>query len=264
MFTRNQRTIINEVSCSGKVSDKDCTISTINFLPAKVNTGIVFKRVDLKQNNEIKAIYSNIEKNGHRGIGLRNEFGVNIYNVEHIMSAIWGSNIDNLIVEVNCAELPITDGSTEPLLFLLKSAGFKEFDKERKTLEIKKEIKVKSKNGSISIKPSKSFIINMDMNLKSGIELKESFSFDFSTSPYKDTISRARSFYLKEDVKNIDTKEYRHNSEFARHEILDCIGALYLSGHFMLAEVNCINGDYDLYNDLLQKIFENKENYKIV
>jgi len=264
MFVKNQRTIANSVSCNGRVSNKNCIISTVNFLPAKANTGIVFKRVDLKKNNIIKAIYSNIEKDNHRGITLVNKFGVKIYNVEHIMSAIWGSNIDNLIVEVNCAEIPITDGSTEPLLFLLRSAEFKELNAKRRVLEIEKEIEVKSKDSLISIKPSKSFIINMNMNLKSDIKLKESFSFDFLILPYKDTISRARSFYLKEDTKNIDTKEYRHDLEFARHEILDCIGALYLSGYFMFAEINCTNGNYDLYGDLLNRIFENKENYRII
>ena len=264
MFIGKQNTIANKVSCSGKTAHDTCPMSTITFLPAEANTGIIFKRTDLKKNNEIKAVYKNIKRDGRVGITLANKFGVEVFNIEHVMSAIWGQAIDNLIVEVDCPEVPITDGSTEPLLFLLKSAGHKELKEQRKVLEIKKEIKVKSDKGEISIKPLKSFIINMALNSKSGEELNESFTFDYSTSPYKDTISRARSFYLENDGKIIDEEDYRHSAEFARHEILDCIGSLFLSGYFKLGEINCVNGDYDLYSDLLEAIFESEDNYGIV
>jgi UDP-3-O-[3-hydroxymyristoyl] N-acetylglucosamine deacetylase len=263
MFVGNQRTIINEVSCSGKTLCKKYSISKIKFLPAEANTGIVFRRTDLKKNNEIKAIYNNIKRDDRVGVTLVNEAGVEVFNVEHIISAVWGNNIDNIIIEVNCPELPIVDGSTEPLLFLLKSSGFRELDEVRKILEINKEITVEHKGKKIAIKPSRSFIINMEMSLKGGGKLNENFSFDYSTLPYKDTISRARSFYLEYNKRNIDKKDYRHSEEFARHEILDCIGVLYLAGYFMLAEVDCLNGDYELYCDLIEKIFESEENYKI-
>lgn len=264
MFIGKQRTISYPVSCTGEVLSCKDSKSNITFVPAEANTGVVFRRVDLKKNNEIKAIYSNIKKDDHVGVTLANKFGVEVFNVEHIMSAIWGNEIDNIVIEVDCAGLPIVDGSTEPILFLLASAGFKELEVQRKLLVLKKEITVKNKSGEISIKPSKGFVVNMDMNLKGGGKLKESFSFDYSVSPYKDTISRARSFYLEDNFKAIDKKDYRHSSEFARHEILDLIGALYLTGYYMNAEIDCANGDYNLYSELLGKIFENEENFEIV
>jgi UDP-3-O-[3-hydroxymyristoyl] N-acetylglucosamine deacetylase len=264
MFIGMQKTIENSVSCNGKVLCGEHTVSTVNFLPAEKDMGIVFRRIDLKKDNEIKAIYSNIKKDNHIGITLANEAGAEIFDVEHIMSAMWGNEIDNIIIEVDCPELPDIDGSTEPFSFLLKSGGYKQSKQGRKILALKKEIKVKDKNCEIYIKPSQSFIINMDMNIKGEQKLKESFSFDYSRYPYKDTLSRARSFHLESGMKVIEPKDYRHSYEFAKHEILDCIGAMYLAGYFMSCEINCVNGNYELYSELLKEIFSDKKNYEFI
>lgn len=264
MFSGKQRTIVNKVSCSGSTLCKK-NKSTVNFLPAKVDTGIIFKRIDIKgKNNEVKAIYSNIANNGNRGITIANKDGVKVSNVEHILSVVWGSMIDNLIIEVDCQELPIVDGSTEPFLFLIQSAGIKTLEKQRKIIEIKKEIEIKEDNRKVSIKPSRSFIVKMDVDLNGNGKFKESFVFDNSIQPYKDTISRARSFSLEYKAKEVDKANYIHKSEFAKHKILDCTGAFYLAGYYIQGEIECLNSGCDLYEGLLKKIFADEENFAII
>lgn len=288
MFVGNQRTITHAISCSG-TSLYSGLKSKMTFKPAEENTGVVFVRKDVKgKNNKILAHYKNINTKKNHGTTIVNKDKVEVSAIEHVMSAIWGSKIDNIIVELNSPEPPVVDGSTEPFLFLLKSAGFKQQEAKRKILKIKKEIVVEGKGCKILIKPSESFIVQANIEFQNKCDLNDTFVFNVSTQPYKDIISRARTFFfenntetaerrgakndgifsnaiiLSNEGKILNKTGFRYKSELAKHKILDLIGDVFLAGYYILGEIDSVCSDHALHHKLLKSIFSRKGNYEIV
>lgn len=283
-----QHTITNSISCSG-IGVHSGKISTLTFHPLETDKGIIFKRVDITdRNNIIKANYQNIHKTT-LGTTLINEDNVEIATIEHLMAALWGANIDNCLIEIDNVEIPVFDGSSEPFIFLLQSAGIQKQNKHRKFLKILKKVFVKNESNSneSSIEPNSNFIIDFTINFMSKAIGKQTYNFNNSNDSFLKNISRARTFGHRNEVeymhknnlalggslenavvvdneKVLNPEGLRYHDEFVRHKILDCIGDLYLAGIPILGKFSGHKSGHDLNSKLLNKIFSDESNYQII
>ena len=155
MNNLNQKTILKTISFEG-VGLHTGLNTKVKLLPAKDNEGIVFKRIDLKNNNIIKANFKNVSS-AKLCTTLKNDFGATVSTVEHLMAAFYITGIDNIMVELNNSELPIMDGSSKEFMTLIEKSGLKKQFSKRKYLKILKEINYRDNEKSISVKPSGNF-----------------------------------------------------------------------------------------------------------
>ena len=281
----NQKTIKNNVSFSGIALHSGLNVN-VNIKPADPDTGIIFKRVDLKTNNLVYPNFMNVS-NTSLNTTVENEFGVKVSTIEHLMGALFGLGIDNAIVEIDNEEVPILDGSAKIFIEKIISAGFKISTSPIKIIKINKEVKFSEGERSITIKPS-TLNLDIDFEIKYKNEIignqknKLKIFEDDLTEVYN-----ARTFCLYEDIELIrknglakggslenaivvkgnqilNSEGLRNKNEFVNHKILDCIGDLYTSGYRIIASVICSRGGHYLTNQLLRKVFSNKENFSIL
>ena len=154
MYEIYQKTLSKSVSFTG-VGLHTGKSATIIIYPAKEDTGITFKRVDLKKNNLVKANFSNVTS-AKLCTTLENKHGVKVSTVEHLLAALYIAGIDNAIIEIDGEEVPIMDGSAKIFLHSLKDIEIKELPKKRKYLKVLKKIKLEDGNRTISIEPTNS------------------------------------------------------------------------------------------------------------
>ena len=283
--------ILNQKTISDKISFEGVGIHTgkkvkINIIPASPNTGIIFKRVDLIKNNIIIANYANVT-NTLLCTTISNEYGVSVSTIEHLMGAFYGIGIDNAIVEIDSFEMPILDGSARFFLQEIKRVGIKHSDQPIKIIKINKNIKIEDDQKFISIERSnvtseiefeikyKNNLINVQKNKVNILEDNLIDIFNSRTFCLYEDIEKLKKLNLgkggsldnaiviKED-KLLNSTGLRNDKEFVNHKILDCMGDLFLSGHKIIGSVKCSQGGHKLTNELLRKIFNDKENYSLI
>lgn len=279
-----QRTIKNSVSARG-ITLHSGVISNITLKPAKIDTGIIFRRVDLG-NKEIKAHNDNVSE-VMLCTSLQNQ-EVKIATVEHLLSALSSLGIDNLIIEIDSDEIPIMDGSASPFIFLIEAAGIKKQEAHKHFFIIKKEIYVEKDNCWAKLKPFDGFKVTVEIDFKHKL-IKESgqkLSLDFSTESYLKEISRARTFGHMSDVqkmqsnnlalgasvdnaialdkdKLIEGQSLRYKNEFVKHKILDVIGDLYLLGGNLIGAYEGYRTGHALNDMLLNALLKDKDALEI-
>jgi len=279
-YMLKQRTLKKAISATG-VGLHNGEKVTLTLRPAAANTGIVFKRVDLPQPNEIVAtahavhdtrLCSALEANGAR-----------VATVEHLMSALAGLGIDNVYVDVDAAEIPIMDGSAGPFVYLLQEAGIAELPAAKKFIRIKKTVEVKEQDKWARFEPYHGFKIDFTIAFNhpvfehSGCQVK----IDFATDSYIQKISRARTFgfmheveYLRsnglarggsldnavvlDEYRVINTDGLRYDDEFAKHKVLDAIGDLYMLGHPILGAFYAYKSGHALNNQLIRALIQDE------
>ena len=281
----NQKTIKNSVSLSGIGLHSGQAVD-ICIKPSGPNTGIIFKRIDLKNNNLIYPNFSNVS-NTFLNTTISNEFGVKVSTIEHLMGALFGLGIDNAIIEINNEEVPILDGSAKEFVEKIIESGLENSNAPIKIIKINKKVEFKDGSRFISIEPSKlSLDINFELKYKNSVIGNQKNQINVYEDDLSD-IFKSRTFCLYEDIEEIkkngfakggslenaivvkdneilNKKGLRNSTEFVNHKILDCIGDLYTSGYRMIASVNCSQGGHYLTNQLLRKVFENKENFSLI
>ena len=285
MSNLNQKTVKKQINFTG-VGLHSGQIANICIKPSNPNTGIVFKRVDLKDNNLIFPNFSNVS-NTSLNTTISNESGATVSTIEHLMGALFGLGIDNALVEIDKEEVPILDGSAKKFIEKIIAVGLEVSNAPIKIIKINKKIEINEGERTISITPSK-LSLDIDFELK----YKNSVIGDQrnKVNVYEDDLQEifnSRTFCLYEDIEMIKEKGLakggsldnaivvkentilnedglRNPKEFVNHKILDCIGDLYTCGYRMLASITCSQGGHYLTNKLLRKIFENKENFSIV
>jgi UDP-3-O-[3-hydroxymyristoyl] N-acetylglucosamine deacetylase len=286
MISIAQKTINHKISCNGVGLHSGSTV-TMTLHPAPCDSGIIFKRTDVEPEKQIiRANYKNVTET-NLGTTLTNEFGVKISTIEHLMAAIWGCGIDNLIIEINANEAPIMDGSSKPLVFLIECAGINIQDAPRRFVEILKTVRVEEKDKFIEVKPANEFGLELDIDFDSAHIGEQKFSYNQSNISFKNDISRARTFGFKHEIDYlhsiglakggtldnailvgeegiINEGKLRYENEFARHKALDFIGDIYLAGHYILGHFTAFKPGHGINNKILQKIFENQENWRLV
>ena len=284
MSILNQKTISEPIKFSG-IGLHTGKPADMKILPSEPNTGIVFKRVDLKSNNIIIPNLFNVSST-MLCTTISNRHGIKVSTVEHLLAAMYGLGVDNAIIEINSEEVPILDGPAKEFVDLFLHVGFKESNSPIKLIKIEKQVTIKEGKKYISINKSK---VSLDIDF----EIKYSNSI-ISTqrncvSVYEDDLKdiyNSRTFCLYKDVENlkknglgkggsldnaivVDSNKIlnedglRNKLEFVNHKILDCIGDLYLSGYKIIGSIKCSQGGHKLTNELLRKVFEDKSNFSI-
>ena len=285
MSALNQKTLKEKINFSG-IGLHSGKKAQVCIKPSEPNTGIVFKRVDLKNNNLVTPNFANVS-NTSLNTTISNEFGVKVSTIEHLMGALFGLGVDNVIIEVDNEEIPILDGSAKEFIQKIIKVGLKISDAPIKIIKINKKIEFKDGQRKISIEPSK---LNLDIDFEIKYENPIIGNQRNKIKVYEDNLEdifNSRTFCLYEDIEKIknnglakggslenaivvkekkilNDEGLRNLKEFVNHKILDCIGDLYTCGYRMIGSVSCSQGGHYLTNQLLRKVFKNKENFSIV
>jgi UDP-3-O-[3-hydroxymyristoyl] N-acetylglucosamine deacetylase len=271
-----QRTLKNSIRATG-VGLHTGTKIYMTLRPAEPDSGIVFRRVDLDPPVDIPARASNV---GETFLGTTlGEGEARVSTVEHLLSALAGLGIDNCIVEVSAAEVPIMDGSAGPFVFLLQSAGIAEQSAPKRFVRVLKAVEVHDKDKWARFTPYDGFKVNFEIEFDHPIFKRHlsKASMDFSTTSYLKEVSRARTFGFMRDLETMrahnlalggnldnaivldDSKVLnegglRYEDEFVKHKILDAIGDLYLLGHSLIGEFTGFKSGHGLNNRLLRTL----------
>src|SRR5210317_671573 len=280
-----QKTIKNNVSFNGVALHSGLDVN-ICIKPAEPNFGIVFKRVDFKENNLVYPNFMNVT-NTSLNTTIENEFGVKVSTIEHLMGALFGLGIDNALIEIDNEEVPILDGSAKDFIEKIISSGLVVSESPIKIIKINKEIKFTDGERFIFIEPSTlSLDIDFELKYKNSIIGNQRNKINVYTDNLKDILS-SRTFCLYEDIefikknglakggslknaivvkddKILNEEGLRNPKEFVNHKILDCIGDLFTSGYRMIASITCSQGGHYLTNQLLRKVFQDKQNFSIL
>ena len=282
MLKKNQKTIRENIELKGIGLHSGVQVSLI-IKPSKVNTGIRFKRVDLKENNIIKADFKNVV-DPVLCTKLENTNGASISTVEHLMAAFYGEGIDNALVEVDAPEIPIMDGSSVDFVEAIRSVGVEDQTEPKKFIKVLKKVEVKDGQKFISIEPlEQDLIIDFEIIFNNPLIRTRRKEFKFSDDNLS-PIYNSRTFCLYEDIDNIkkmglakggsldnaivvqgekilNEDGLRNRHEFVYHKILDCLGDIMLSGNRIFGHIKTSQGGHALTNKLLKKFFSEKSNW---
>jgi len=260
--------------------------SKIKILPADENYGIAFKRIDLKENNIIKANFENVSS-AKLCTTIQNNFKISISTVEHLLAALYITGIDNALIEINASEVPIMDGSSKEFVETILKVGVKEQNKKRKYIKILKKFEFKENEKFISLEPNSSGLsVDFELVYTNQIIGRQRNQINFSDKDLFNVYT-SRTFCLFEDVEQIkkiglakggsldnaivvkdneilNSSGLRNNKEFVNHKILDLAGDFLLSGYRILGSVICTQGGHNLSNLFLRNLLKDKSNYSIV
>lgn len=281
-----QRTLKSLVRATGVGLHSGAKVMLV-LRPARPDTGIVFRRVDLDPAVDIAA--NPLTVGDTRMASCLEKDGAKVATVEHLMSALAGLGIDNLYVDVDAPEIPIMDGSAAPFVFLLQSAGIEEQNAAKKFVRIKKTVEVREGDKWARLSPYEGFRLNFSIVFnhpavdKTGGEV----TIDFADNRYVQEVARARTFGFMQDIEALRDQglalggslenaivmdEYRvlnadglrYANEFAKHKVLDAVGDLYLIGHPLLAEFSAHKSGHALNNKLLRAVLADAEAWEYV
>ena len=285
MSLLSQKTIARKISISGIGIHTGYKVD-VEILPSSPNSGIIFKRIDVKKNNIVIPNFANVS-DVTLCTTISNQFGIKVSTVEHLMAAFYGLGIDNAIIELNSQEVPILDGSAKEFVRLIKEAGIKVSDVPIKLIKINKKIEVYEGDKFVSIDKS-NVALEIDFEIKYENELiKKQKNKVNIYEDNLDDIYNSRTFCLFEDIqklnklglgrggslenaivvknnKLLNQNGLRNDLEFVNHKILDCMGDLYLTGYRMVGSLVCSQGGHSLTNKLLRKIFSDNKNYSLI
>ena len=280
-----QKTLSEKVSFKG-IGLHSGKSSSINLLPANGDEGIIFKRIDLKNNNIIKANFCNVSS-ARLCTTLENDQGIKVSTVEHLLAAFYIIGIDNVIVEINNEEVPIMDGSSKDFIDSLKKVQLTTQDKKRKYLKISKKIELVDGKRKISIEPNEeSLQVDFQLNYENQVIGNQKNVIDFQKDNLDDVIS-SRTFCLFEDIEKIkkfglakggsldnaivvdndkvlNKNGLRNEKEFVNHKILDLAGDFVLSGYRIIGKVICYQGGHELTNLFLRKLFNTESTFQLI
>jgi UDP-3-O-[3-hydroxymyristoyl] N-acetylglucosamine deacetylase len=280
----NQKTIKQSISLNG-VGLHTGEEANLVINPAEPNTGIVFKRTDLKENNVIIPNVFNVSSAAFCTT-ISNQNGVSVSTIEHLMGALYGMGVDNACIEIDNQEIPILDGSAKLFVEAISRVGLKVSEAPIKIIKIEKKIEFNDGKKTISFEPSKiSLDIDFELKYENDLigtqrNLIKVYESDLTN------VYNSRTFCLFEDVKKLkemglakggaldnaivvkdkevlNKEGLRNEKEFVNHKILDCMGDLYLAGYKIIGKLVCSQGGHKLTNQLLRKVLSDNSNYSL-
>lgn len=282
----NQRTINQIISMTGIGLHSGEPVN-LEFHPQPINTGIVFERSDIIGSTPIPAsgfLVQDTMMSSNLVFG-----GIRVGTVEHLLSAIAGLGVDNLLIRVSAAEIPIMDGSAAPFVTLLLQAGLCEQDSPKKFLKIVRPVRVKVDDKWAELRPFNGFELNFEIDFDHPAFNKDlqHAQFCFSTENFIEQLSPARTFgflndiealrrnnlarggsmdnaIVIDDAKILNVEGLRFADEFVRHKILDALGDLYLIGYPLLGRFNAYKSGHALNNLLVREILSDPNNFEVV
>jgi len=281
----NQKTLSKSINFEGIGLHSGKQVK-LTIHPSNPDTGIIFKRVDLDNNNLIYPNFANVT-NTSLNTTISNESGIKVSTIEHLMGALFSAGIDNALIEINNEEVPILDGSAKVFINKILNTELKVSNNPIRIIKINKKVEFKDGEKQISIEPSKlSLDIDFELKYKNPVIGNQRNKINVYTDDLKDILN-SRTFCLFEDIELIkksglakggslenaivvkddiilNKNGLRNPKEFVNHKILDCIGDLYTSGYRIIGRVKCSQGGHYLTNKILRKLFSNHENFSII
>ncbi|MDO4642561.1 MAG: UDP-3-O-acyl-N-acetylglucosamine deacetylase [Cardiobacteriaceae bacterium] len=279
-----QRSIRHPISGSGIGVHSGKRVD-IRFLPANMDCGIIFRRVDLTPPVEIPA-NALLVKDTQLCTALVDGNGVRVATIEHLMSALAGLGIDNIVIELNAPEVPIMDGSAAPFVFLLQQAGIRELDAIKRFIQIRTPVEVREGDKWARLSPFAGCRFDFTIEFDHPVfrHRNNTTRLDFSTRRYIRDISRARTFgflrdieYLQshgltlgggldnavvvDDYRVLNEQGLRFDDEFVRHKLLDAVGDLYLLGAPLLGHYQGYKSGHGLNNKLCLALLQTSESW---
>jgi len=281
-----QRTLKNVIRATGVgIHTGEKVYMTLR--PAAVNTGIIFRRVDLDPVAEIPATATNVGDTSMSTTLVQD--GVRVSTVEHLLSAMAGMGIDNAYVDVSAAEVPIMDGSAGPFVFLIQSAGIEEQSSAKRFIKILKPIEIRRDDKWARFDPHDGFKVSFKIDFNHPVFKSHTSyaSVNFSTTSFLKEVSRARTFGFMRDLEMLRDRNLvlggsmdnavvlddyrvlnedglRYEDEFVKHKVLDAIGDLYLLGHGLIGAYSGFKSGHELNNLLLRKLLEQPDAWEEV
>ena len=258
----------------------------MKIYPAHEDTGVVFRRKIGKKIISIKADYRNV-KSTRLCTLLSDSDGNSVSTVEHILSALYALEIDNVIIELTSNEIPVYDGSALDFVKKIKEVGVEEQESFKKYIKIKKNIEVKSGNKYVRVCPFDNTLISTEINYDHKLIGKQSISVMLTPQIYESQICKARTFGFLKDVENLrknglalggslenaivldensvlNKSGLRYSDEFVRHKLLDFIGDISLSGYRILGSFFSSHPGHEINNQLLKTVFQSPNNWELV
>ncbi len=270
-----EQTIAAPLSFSGIGLHSGVPVS-MRLLPATAGSGVVFRRTDL-DNFEIPATGRNVAKVSYATSLMRQ--GVLISTTEHLLSALTGLSIDNVIVELDNLELPILDGSAYPYVSAIQQTGTRAQRRRREYLRILKPLEIREGNKFLGVYPGDGYSISYAIEFPAPIH-RQQLSIDLADSTYGAAIARARTFGFREDEQKlrdmglirgassecailvaggcVSNGPLRFPDEFVRHKILDLIGDLALAGHQILGRVVAERAGHAMHTALVSRLLRDR------
>lgn len=251
--------------------------------PAPVNTGIVFRRIDLDPCVEMRAEPGRV---GDTALSttLVAEDGTRVATIEHLMSALAGLGIDNLHVDLSAPEVPIMDGSAGPFVFLIQSAGIAEQNAPKRFIRILQPLELRDGDKWVRFEPWEGFRVGFEIEFDHPVFRSHNckVDLDFSTTSYLKEVARARTFGFMRDIeflrqrnlvlggsmdnavvvddyRVLNTDGLRYDDEFVKHKVLDAIGDLYLLGAGLIGRFIGHKSGHELNNALLRELLQRPE-----
>ena len=261
--------------------------SVLRLHPAPVGYGIVFKRVDLPGQPEIKALYTNVVDTRNCTC-LGDGRGNVVSTVEHLMAALSVMNIDNLLIEVNGPEMPIMDGSALPFWEALQAVQTVEQDIPRRFVRVLRPVRFEDGNGAFAeLAPAENFSIDFSIDFPSPVVGHQEFSGTITAGVFQKEIAPCRTFCEKAQVdylqslglikggsldnavvldgeKILNEGGFRVANECVNHKVIDAVGDMYTAGHQVLGALRASKSGHYHNNELLKKLFSDTSNYEIV
>jgi UDP-3-O-[3-hydroxymyristoyl] N-acetylglucosamine deacetylase len=284
MSLLNQKTLNKPISFSG-IGLHSGKVVNLKINPSEPDSGIIFRRIDLNNNNLIYPNFANVS-NTSLNTTISNENGIKVSTIEHLMGALFIAGIDNALIEIDNEEVPILDGSAREFINKILNSELKISKNPIRIIKVNKKIEFNDGDKRISIEPSKlSLDIDFELKYKNQVIGNQRNKVNVYADDLKDILN-SRTFCLYEDIELIKKKGLakggslenaivvkddkvlndnglRNSKEFVNHKILDCIGDLYTSGYRIIGSIKCSQGGHYLTNQILKILFSNHKNFSI-
>ena len=285
MSVLNQKTIKRNVEFNGVGLHSGKKV-IMTLFPAPPNTGIIFRRSDLNSNNLVYPNVFNVSSASYC-TKLTNEYGTTVSTVEHLMAALCGLGVDNLVVDLNSEELPIMDGSAKIFVETLEDVGFKISDLPIRIIKINKKVTYLDGEKFITFEPNK---ISLEIDFEIKYEQNSILNQRNKKNIYMEDLNdmyNSRTFCLFEDIEKLkkiglakggsldnaivlkgneilNSEKLRNPKEFVNHKILDCLGDIFLAGYRMVGKITSSQGGHNVTNQGLRELLSNNENFSII
>lgn len=288
--TTRQTTLGQKITCSGIGLHSGSQVSMVIY-PAIANTGIVFRRTDVSAKTATVPARFDLVSETRLGTTIRNEHGVSVATIEHLMAALWGAGVDNAVIELDGPEVPIMDGSSQPFMELLESAGIALLSAPRMMVRMLKKIEVRDGDSVAVAEPNyegdEGCTLHIEVEYDSAVIGRQASYYDFREVSFKQSLSRARTFGFEHEVRALQAAGLalggsldnaivvgkdrvlnedglRYDDEFVRHKALDCVGDLFLAGVRTDARFTFSKPGHSINNQLLRAIFADESAYALV
>jgi UDP-3-O-[3-hydroxymyristoyl] N-acetylglucosamine deacetylase len=280
-----QRTLKNPISCTGVGLHSGVKV-TMALKPAPVGHGIVFKRTDIAGNGALIPARWDMVDDTRLCTGV-SASGAVVRTIEHLMAALSGSRIDNLLIEISGPEVPVMDGSAQPFIFLIDCAGVVEQEAPRMAIRVLRPIRIQDGEKVVALEPAPNFQIDLAIDFASQAISRQEMALDVTASAFRSEVSRARTFGLEQEVamlraaglakggsldnavvigadnKILNEEGLRYDDEFVRHKVLDAVGDLYLAGHPILGRFHGRMSGHAMNNLLLRALLSDPTAYRL-